>query len=216
MRCCARCNATATTSRSWSTSTAAPLASSPSRTCWRRSSARSPTSTTLDTQAPIEPLADGSYRVSARLPVEDLGEVFDVELPDDDVETVGGLLAQLLGRVPLPGSEATSRAACTCSANTARTGADGRGCRPCWSAGWTRRTTSPRTAIRQLSGPRSAPGRTNSGSTSGAAQGRDRGATGRPAKSERPQRNGATASAGAEIGSAVNRTNPRTERDHAR
>ena len=52
-------------------------------------------------------LPDGSYRVSARLPVEDLGELFDVELPTDDVDTVGGLLAQLLGRVPLPGSEAS-------------------------------------------------------------------------------------------------------------
>ncbi len=60
-----------------------------------------------DTPAPIEPLSDGRYRVSARLSVEDLGELFDVELPDDDVDTVGGLLAQLLGRVPLPGSEAT-------------------------------------------------------------------------------------------------------------
>ena len=60
-----------------------------------------------ETPAPIEPLPDGSFRVSARLPVEDLGELFDVELPDEDVDTVGGLLAQLLGRVPLPGSEAT-------------------------------------------------------------------------------------------------------------
>lgn len=56
--------------------------------------------------APIEHLSDGEVRVSARLPVEDLGEVFDVELPADDVETVGGLLAQLLGRVALPGSRA--------------------------------------------------------------------------------------------------------------
>ena len=56
-----------------------------------------------DTPAPIEPLRRRVVRVSARLPVEDLGEVFDVELPDEDVETVGGLLAQLLGRVPLPG-----------------------------------------------------------------------------------------------------------------
>ena len=60
-----------------------------------------------ETPAPFTALPDGSYRVSARLPVEDLGELFDVELPDDDVDTVGGLLAQLLGRVPLPGSEAT-------------------------------------------------------------------------------------------------------------
>lgn len=57
-----------------------------------------------DTPDPIEHLADGSVRVSARLPVEDLSEIFGVELPADDVETVGGLLSQLLGRVALPGS----------------------------------------------------------------------------------------------------------------
>src|SRR5215470_4444922 len=56
---------------------------------------------------PIEHVGDGSIRVTARLPVEDLGELFDVELPDDDVETVGGLLAQALGRVPIPGAQAT-------------------------------------------------------------------------------------------------------------
>ena len=55
---------------------------------------RSPTSTTPDEIAPVEPLADGAFRVSARLPVEDLGELFDVEIDDDDVDTVGGLLAQ--------------------------------------------------------------------------------------------------------------------------
>jgi len=60
-----------------------------------------------DTPAPVEPLPDGSFRVSARLPVEDLGELFDVELDDDEVDTVAGLLAQQLGRVPLPGSEAS-------------------------------------------------------------------------------------------------------------
>jgi CBS domain containing-hemolysin-like protein len=60
-----------------------------------------------DTPDPITELADGSVRVSSRLPVDDLGEEFDVELPTEDVETVGGLLAQLLGRVPLPGAEAT-------------------------------------------------------------------------------------------------------------
>ncbi len=55
---------------------------------------------------PVEHLADGAVRVAARLPVEDLGDVFDVELPAEDVETVGGLLAQLLGRVALPGAQA--------------------------------------------------------------------------------------------------------------
>ncbi|HKS99326.1 MAG TPA: hemolysin family protein [Rugosimonospora sp.] len=55
---------------------------------------------------PVERLGDGSIRVSARLPIEDLGELFDVDLPADEVETVAGLMAQALGRVPLPGASA--------------------------------------------------------------------------------------------------------------
>ncbi|GAA3253660.1 hemolysin family protein [Dactylosporangium siamense] len=55
---------------------------------------------------PIEELPDGAFRITSRLPVEDLGELFDVELPADEVETVAGLLAQALGRVPIPGATA--------------------------------------------------------------------------------------------------------------
>ena len=55
---------------------------------------------------PVEHLEDEAVRVTARLPIEDLGEIFGVELPADDVETVGGLLAQTLGRVPIPGASA--------------------------------------------------------------------------------------------------------------
>ena len=56
---------------------------------------------------PIEELGEGRYRVTARLSVEDLAELFDIELPHrDDVETVGGLLAEAIGRVPIPGSTA--------------------------------------------------------------------------------------------------------------
>ncbi|HEY0507576.1 MAG TPA: hemolysin family protein [Blastococcus sp.] len=56
---------------------------------------------------PVEELPDGSMRVTARLSVQDLAELFSVELPeDDDVETVGGLLARELGRVPIEGAEA--------------------------------------------------------------------------------------------------------------
>ncbi|RAG86053.1 hypothetical protein DN069_08540 [Streptacidiphilus pinicola] len=54
----------------------------------------------------VEPLPDGSYRITARLPVEELGDLFGLELEDEDVETVGGLLAKALGRVPIPGSDA--------------------------------------------------------------------------------------------------------------
>ncbi|WP_212829144.1 hemolysin family protein [Catellatospora sp. TT07R-123] len=53
---------------------------------------------------PVERLADGAVRVTGRLPIEDLGELFDVDLPADEVETVAGLLAQALGRVPIPGA----------------------------------------------------------------------------------------------------------------
>ncbi|MGB3887441.1 hemolysin family protein [Gordonia sp. (in: high G+C Gram-positive bacteria)] len=57
--------------------------------------------------APIEEIDEEVYRVSSRLPVEDLEELFDVEidLDLDDVDTVGGLLALRLGRVPLPGAK---------------------------------------------------------------------------------------------------------------
>jgi len=62
-----------------------------------------------DEVAPIEDLGDLTFRVSARLPIEDVGELYDVEFEDDlDVDTVGGLLALELGRVPLPGAEIES------------------------------------------------------------------------------------------------------------
>ena len=50
-----------------------------------------------------EALADGSYRLSARFDVDDLAELFEVRI-DDDVDSVGGLLAKHLGKVPIPGS----------------------------------------------------------------------------------------------------------------
>jgi CBS domain containing-hemolysin-like protein len=56
--------------------------------------------------APIEELADGSFRVRSNLHLDDLGEVFDRELEDEDVDTVGGLLAKAIGMVPIPGSTA--------------------------------------------------------------------------------------------------------------
>jgi CBS domain containing-hemolysin-like protein len=58
-------------------------------------------------QPPVEWLAPGTARVTARLPVTDLAEAFAVIIDAEDVETVGGLLAHQLGRVPIAGSEAT-------------------------------------------------------------------------------------------------------------
>ena len=58
---------------------------------------------------PVEWLTDHSARVTARLSVTELGELFGVNLEDLDVETVAGLLAHALGRVPIAGSTATVR-----------------------------------------------------------------------------------------------------------
>jgi CBS domain containing-hemolysin-like protein len=59
--------------------------------------------------APIEDLGDNRFRVSARLPIEDVGELYEMEFDHGlDVDTVGGLLALELGRVPLPGAEVIS------------------------------------------------------------------------------------------------------------
>jgi CBS domain containing-hemolysin-like protein len=62
-----------------------------------------------DEVAPVEDLGDNTFRVSARLPIEDVGELYDIEFDEDlEVDTVGGLLALELGRVPLPGAEVVS------------------------------------------------------------------------------------------------------------
>ena len=72
---------------------------SPSRTCSRRSSARSPTSTTSRCPA-VERLPDGSLRVPGRTPVDEVSEELGTELPDEEWDTVGGLILNLLGHVP--------------------------------------------------------------------------------------------------------------------
>ena len=56
---------------------------------------------------PVEWLSEGEARVSARLSVEELEELFGVSIDAEDVETVGGLLAHRLGKVPIAGSVAT-------------------------------------------------------------------------------------------------------------
>ncbi len=61
-----------------------------------------------DTTRPeVEPLPGGGWRVSARLPVEDLADLADIELNGEvvQVETVAGLLARRLGKVPIPGAK---------------------------------------------------------------------------------------------------------------
>ena len=51
----------------------------------------------------IEPLAGGNLRVNARLPLDELNELLEAELPEGDWDTVGGLVFDLLGHVPTEG-----------------------------------------------------------------------------------------------------------------
>ena len=57
-----------------------------------------------EAQVDVEQLSNGSTRVISRYPVDDLEEVCGIAIEDDDVDTVGGLMAKHLGRVPIPGS----------------------------------------------------------------------------------------------------------------
>ena len=58
-----------------------------------------------DREAPeVENLDDGRVRVAATMHVDDLAELFEVDLEEDEVDTVGGLIAKELGRVPILGS----------------------------------------------------------------------------------------------------------------
>jgi len=52
----------------------------------------------------VERLAGGAVRVSSRLPIHERGELFDLELDDEDVDSVGGLMAKHLDKVPIPGA----------------------------------------------------------------------------------------------------------------
>ena len=59
----------------------------------------------FDREGPgVEQLEDGSTRVPATMHIDDLAELFDVALEEDEVDTVGGLLAKTNGLVPILGS----------------------------------------------------------------------------------------------------------------
>ena len=51
----------------------------------------------------VETLDDGTLRVSSRLPLFELGELFELDLEDEDVDSVGGLLTKELGKLPKRG-----------------------------------------------------------------------------------------------------------------
>jgi CBS domain containing-hemolysin-like protein len=54
-------------------------------------------------EPPVETLGGGEVSVTARLAVDELNELLDARLPEGDFDTVGGLLFNVLGRVPVQG-----------------------------------------------------------------------------------------------------------------
>lgn len=53
----------------------------------------------------VEQIEEGLYRVNARFALFELGELFEIELEDQDVDSVGGLLTKELGRLPKVGDQ---------------------------------------------------------------------------------------------------------------
>jgi CBS domain containing-hemolysin-like protein len=58
-------------------------------------------------EAPVERLASGEVRVSARLAVDEINELLHADLPEGAWDTVGGLVFDLLGHVPAAGESVT-------------------------------------------------------------------------------------------------------------
>lgn len=56
-----------------------------------------------DDEIEFTPVGDGSLRVSAAASIDDLAEQLDIAIDEDDVDTVGGLFAKSLGRLPATG-----------------------------------------------------------------------------------------------------------------
>jgi CBS domain containing-hemolysin-like protein len=48
----------------------------------------------------LERLPDGALRVPGRMSIDDVNETLDAELPNTEWDTVGGLVFNLLGKVP--------------------------------------------------------------------------------------------------------------------
>ena len=56
-----------------------------------------------DEEPMVVPVDDGTYLIDARLDIDDLGDLIGSTIPDDDWDTVGGLILGLAGRVPAEG-----------------------------------------------------------------------------------------------------------------
>jgi CBS domain containing-hemolysin-like protein len=54
-------------------------------------------------EAAIEPLSENVYAIDGRIPITEVNERFDLDLPNEDFDTIGGFVLGSLGRPPEPG-----------------------------------------------------------------------------------------------------------------
>jgi CBS domain containing-hemolysin-like protein len=54
-------------------------------------------------EAAIEEIGDGVYAVDGRIPITEVNEYFELDLPHEDFDTIGGYILGSLGRPPEPG-----------------------------------------------------------------------------------------------------------------
>ena len=54
-------------------------------------------------------IGERKWSMPARTPIADLEEIFEIDIDEDDVDTVFGLLTKLLGQVPIVGASAVTR-----------------------------------------------------------------------------------------------------------
>ncbi|WP_394279266.1 hemolysin family protein [Microbacterium sp.] len=52
----------------------------------------------------VSDMGDGRFRVSTRVGLDEVGDLFGIELEDEDVDSIGGLFGKALGSVPVPGA----------------------------------------------------------------------------------------------------------------
>jgi CBS domain containing-hemolysin-like protein len=63
-----------------------------------------------DTEEPeVEMVSEDVYRVDGKLAIDELNEILDVELPDEEWDTIGGLMLGLMGSIPQEGEEVSFR-----------------------------------------------------------------------------------------------------------
>jgi len=54
-------------------------------------------------EAAIEPIGEDTYAIDGRIPISDVNDYFDLKLPTEDFDTIGGFVLGSLGRPPEPG-----------------------------------------------------------------------------------------------------------------